>query len=105
LRTSTLIIAKTAVCFSSFFGQKICRATIAEPLFLIPRNTRRAVRAGEALKIYAILQNIWRDKTKGNNRQKYGDRQRPIDMLFRAVSNRQNRRQGFETDFSHLAPH
>jgi hypothetical protein len=53
------------------------------------------------LKFSAVLQNIKRNERKRHNRRKYGDRQRPVDMLFRAASNRQNRRQGFETDFSH----
>jgi len=53
------------------------------------------------LKFSTVLQNIKRDERKRNDRRKYGDRQRPVDMLFRAASNHQNRRQGFETDFSH----
>jgi hypothetical protein len=45
---------------------------------------------------------IERYEADGDNRRKYRNRQRPIDMPLRAPSNRQNGGQGFQTDFAHL---
>jgi len=58
---------------------------------------------GGASKIDAVPENIKRDQGKRNDRRKYGDHRRPIDVLFRATAKRRNRRQGFESDFPHLA--
>jgi hypothetical protein len=106
LRSLTFLIAKSyrqnGGLFLEFHWSDLLRK-IAQPYFAFRGTSSRAARAGAALKISAALQKIKRYEGKGNNGRKYGDRQRPIDMLFRAASNYRHRRQSLEYDFSHLA--
>jgi hypothetical protein len=95
---------KRAICFFEFYRSTTGQATVTEPLFIVPQNTKpRSVWGEGALKISAVLKDIESNERKRNNRRKYGNCQCPIDMLFRTTADHQNRRKGFETDFSHLA--
>jgi hypothetical protein len=76
---------------------------IAQAYFAFRGRSSRAAQEGAASKISAVLQKIKRDEAKGDNGRKYGDCQRPIDMLFPAASDYRHRRQSLEYDFSHLA--